>query len=197
MISARRIFSLLAFLFLFAGGCAAPYTFDLQTEIPAGRGEAKIGKVLLVDRVTSNETYRDYRIVVRESPFRVKYAGFASWSRTPDELIGDAAVSFFGKRAVFRKVETYESGGEHDLVMTMRIEAIEKCRVGKIWHARLALDVEIADPESGAVLLSHSFDRKVPLEGKKTRLVPAKISMILQEELMKIEAGLLKQGSGT
>jgi ABC-type uncharacterized transport system auxiliary subunit len=188
---------LLAVAVLLAGGCAGPYYFDLQADVPARRGMTQVDKVLRIDRITISETYRDYRIVVRESPFRVKYAWFASWSRSPDELIGDAVLRFFGKRSVFRKVETIESGDDHDLEMRIRVEAIEKCLVGRRWHARLALDVEIVDPESGALLLGHSFDRRERLEGKKTRLVPGKIAMILHEELLKIEGRLLKTGSGS
>ncbi len=187
-------FFLLAVVAMLAGGCAGPYYFDLQTEIPEGRGKVKIDKVLLIDRIAISETYRDYRIVIRESPFRVKYGYFDLWTRSPEELIEDAVARFWAKRSVFRKVETYGSGDDHDLVMKTRVEAIEKCLVGSKWHARLALDVEIADPENGAVLLSHSFDRREMLEGKKTSLVPAKISMILHEELMKIERKLLKGG---
>jgi ABC-type uncharacterized transport system auxiliary subunit len=185
---------LLGAAILLAGGCAGPCYFDLQTGTAPGGGGVRIDKVLLVDRVDINETYRDYRIVVRTSPFRVQYAASASWSRTPDELVEDAVAGFLAKRSVFRKVETFDSGGEHDLELKIRIEAIEKRLVGRVWHARLALGMEVVDAESGTVLLSHSFDRQVPLEGNKIRLVPEKISMILREELLKVEAGLAKVG---
>jgi ABC-type uncharacterized transport system auxiliary subunit len=181
---------------MLACGCAAPYYFDLQGEVPEGTAGVKIDKVLLIDPVAISETYRDYRIVIRESPFRVEYAGSASWSRTPDELIEEAVIRFWGRRSVFRKIGTHEDVDDHDLTMKIRVEAIEKCRVGKRWHARLALDMEIVDSQSDATLLRHSFDRREPLAGRKTRLMPEKVSRILHEELMRIESRLRQGGAG-
>lgn len=192
MKSQKRHLVALAGMILLFSACSGPYYYDLQTEIPASQGKIKIDKVLLIDRVAANETYRDYRIVCRESPFQVKYANFALWSKSPDELIEDAVVRYWRKRSVFRKVAAYEDAGEPDWTMKIRVEAVEKYLVERKWHARLALDVEIVDSRSDAVLLSHSFDRQAGLEGKKNRLVPEKISLILNEELMKIEAALLE-----
>ena len=190
MASTRRHLVTLAGMILLFSACSGPYYFDLQTEIPASREKTKIDKVLLIDRVLINETYRDYRIVCRESPFLVKYANFAYWSKSPDELIEDAVARYWRNRSVFRKVAAYEDAGEPDWTMKTRVEAVEKCLVERKWYARLALDMEIVDSRNDAVLLSHSFDRKADLEGKKNRLVPGKISLILNEELMKIEAEL-------
>lgn len=191
MRAVRRHAVTLAGMVLLFGGCSGLHYYDLQTEIPAGPGEIKIDKVLLVERITINETYRDYRIVCRESPFQLKYAIFASWSKSPDELIEDAVVRFWKKRSVFRKVTAYEDAGEPSWTLKTRVEAVEKILVAGKWHARLALDWEIGDALNDTVLLSRSFDRQESLDGKKNRLVPAKISLILNQELMKLEAELL------
>lgn len=191
--SLRRHGVLLAGMILLFSACSGTRYYDLQSGIPASQVKIKIDKVLLIDRVAVNETYRDYRIVCRESPFQVRYANFAQWSKSPDELIEDAVTGYWRKRSVFRKVAAYEDAGEPDWTMKIRIEAVEKHLIKRKWYARLALDLEIVDSRSDAVLLSHSFDRKAGLEGKRNRLVPGKISMILNEELMKIEAELLKR----
>jgi ABC-type uncharacterized transport system auxiliary subunit len=191
--SPRRQRVTLAGMLLLFCGCSGPYYYDLQTGIPASQGQTRIDKVLLIDRVAINETYRDYRIVCRESPFRVKYANSACWSKSPDELIEDAVAGYWRKRSVFRKVAACEDAGEPDWTMKIRVEAVEKQLFERKWHARLALDLEIVDSRSDAVLLSHSFDRKAVLEGKRNRLLPGKISLILNEELMKIEAALLER----
>jgi ABC-type uncharacterized transport system auxiliary subunit len=187
----RRHAVTLAGMVLLFTGCGGLHYYDLQTETPAGPGGIKIDKALLVERITINETYRDYRIVCRESPFLLKYANFASWSKSPDELIEDAVVRFWRKRSVFKKVTAYEDAGEPDWTLKTGVEAVEKILVAGKWHARLALDWEIVDARNGNVLLSRSFDRQESLEGKKNRLVPGKISLILNQELMKLEAELL------
>jgi ABC-type uncharacterized transport system auxiliary subunit len=182
-------------LLLFLCACSGPRYFDLQTEVPEYRGNGRIGKILRVDGGEINQTYLDCRIVCRESPFQVKYAALALWSKNPEELIRDAVSRFWRQRAIFGRVVAYADAAEPDWTMKIRVEAIEKIRVAGKWHARLALDIEIVDSRNEAVLLSHSFDRKTSLEGKKNRLLPGRISWILQDELLKIEARLLaRQG---
>ena len=171
--------------------CGGPCYFDLQTEIPENQDDFKLDKVLLIDDVEINQTYLDYRIVCRESPFQVKYHSFALWSKTPDELVKDAVIDFWKKRSVFKKVHAYNSEDDSDLTMRIRIAAIEKCYFQKNWYVRLAMDAEIMDAKNSAARLSHSFDRKMRLPGKKIRNVPENISKILHEELLKIEAKLL------
>lgn len=183
---------LLVNLLVFFLACSGPYYFDLQTEIPEKQGDFKLDKVLAVDDVEINQTYRDYRIVYRESPFQVKYYDFASWSKTPDELIEDAVIDFGRKRAVFKKVITGGSADDSDWTMRMKIDAIEKCYVQKNWYVRLAMDTELVDAKNDETLLLHSFDRKIRLESNKIRYVPEIISKILHEELLKIEAKLMK-----
>jgi ABC-type uncharacterized transport system auxiliary subunit len=177
---------------VFLWACGGPYYFDLQTAIPENQGGLKIDKVLSVEDVEINETYRDYRIVYRDSPFQVKYYNFVSWSKTPDELIEDAVIDFWKKRSVFKKVSTYGSADDSDWTMRIRINAIEKCYFQKNWYVRLALDAEIVDAKNNGIMLIHSFDRKMRLAGKKIRYVPEIVSKILHEELLKIEAKLQK-----
>jgi ABC-type uncharacterized transport system auxiliary subunit len=185
----RRVFPLF-FVFLFAAACGGPCYFDLQTDVPEKQGGLMLDKVLLVEDAEISETYRDFRIVCRESPFQVRYHNSASWSRSPDELIEEAVVHFWKKRAVFKKVNTVGSEDDPDWVMRMRVNVIEKSLIQKKWQARLAMDVEIVDPESEKTILAHSFDRKLALGKNKIRLLPDKASMILHEELLKIEAKL-------
>lgn len=190
MVKIKGKVGLLAGILLFSWGCGNPYYFDLQTEVPPRHEDWRIDKVLLVEDVEISETYRDSRIVCRESPFQVKYHNTASWSKSPDELIEDAVVLFWKQRAVFKKVNTYGSGKDPDWTMRMRIDVIEKYLVQKNWYARLALEMEIVNPENNETLLVHSFDRRSALGKNRIRLVPEKISQILYEELLKVEAKL-------
>jgi len=188
-----RIFLSVGFL-LSAWACGGPHYFDLQTDIPENRGNYKIDKVLLVEDVEANDTYRDYRIVCRKSPFQVKYHHAAQWSKPPDDLIEDAVVFFWKKRGIFKKVNAYGSGDDPDWTMKIYIAAIERVQTQKKWHARLALEMEITDTESNEIVLVHSFDRKSLLGMGGLAMIPQKISAILHEELLKVEAKLMKSG---
>lgn len=190
----KCLFPLLpAVLGLVLSCCAMPRYFDLQADAPQERARMTIDKTLAIDRVEINETYRDYRIILRDSPFRVKYANVAQWSKAPDDLIVDAVLSFWRGRALFKKITAWDSPVEPDWIMRIRIEALEKYRVGRRWQARLAMAIEIAEPEEDLILLAHAFDRRLELGGKRDRLLPEAISRILREELLKVEATLLQE----
>ena len=187
MSGARGGVLLLAGMVLFFWGCGSPYYFDLQSEFPGRQGNVMLDKVLLVEDVEINETYRDFRIVSRESPFQVRYHRSASWSKPPDELIEDMVALFWKQRMIFKKVNTYGSGEDPDWTMKIRIGAIERFRVLKKWYARLALELEIMDAKNNEPLLTHSFDRKLAMGRNRLRLLPERIAQILQEELLKVE----------
>ena len=97
-----RTFLLTAMLALI-WACVGPHYFDLQTEIPENRDNFRIEKFLLIDDVEVNATYRDYRIVCRDTPFQVTYHSSASWSKSPEELIEDAIILFWKKRQLSGK----------------------------------------------------------------------------------------------
>jgi len=188
----NRIFLLVGFS-LFFWACAGPKYFDLHLENPENPGALKLDKVLLIEDVEINQTYQDQRIVYRESLFQVKYYSYRFWSKSPDDLIEDAVVDFLRKNRVFKKVNVYGSGGDADLAMRMKINAIEKYYFQKNWYARLAMDMEIMNAENRQTILTHFFDQKMRLEGNKARDLPEKISEILFIELSEIAAKLEKQ----
>jgi ABC-type uncharacterized transport system auxiliary subunit len=187
-----RVFLPVGFLLL-VWACAGPAYFDLHLENPENPGVKIPGKVLLVEDVEINQTYQDQRIVYRESPFQVKYYSFRFWSKSPDDLVEDAVVDFWRKSRIFKKVNTYGSGGDADLTMRMKIDAIEQFYFQKNWYARLAMDMEIMTSETWQPVLSHSFDRKMRLKGSKARFLAEKISEILTNELSKIAEEFIKK----
>ena len=170
--------------------CAAPYYFDLQAELPQEGQNWRLNKILMVEEAEINEIYRDLRIACRDKPFRVKYHTRALWAESPDNLLEDAVALFWNQRGIIRKVIRYGSSGDPDWVMRIHLDAIERSDSAKKWHARLAMDIEIADFESNETVLTHSFDRKSVLEKKDIRLLPEKFLQILHEELLKVEAKL-------
>jgi ABC-type uncharacterized transport system auxiliary subunit len=181
----------LALVFLLAAwACSGPRYFDLHLENPENPDGRKASRVLLVEDAAISPTYQEQRIIYRESPFQVKYYGFALWSRFPDELIEDAVVDFWRKSRIFKKVMTYDSDDDADWIMRMKINAIEKYRGQDGWYARLAMEVAVVGSESKETILRHTFDRKLKLPGSGVRYLPEKISRILHDELLKIAARL-------
>lgn len=174
----------------FSWACGGPAYFDLHLDHPENQGAFRMDKVLRIEDAEINPTYRDQRVVCRESPFQVKYSNFTLWSRPPDDLVEDVVVDFWRKSRIFKNVGAYGDGGDADLSLRMKIEAIERYRDQDGWYARLAMDMEIVHADDGDAVLRHDFDRKLKLGRNKARDLPEKISQILHGELLKIAARL-------
>jgi ABC-type uncharacterized transport system auxiliary subunit len=168
------------------GSCTGTHYYDLNIQHLPIYNSLRSEKTLRVEDVEANETYQDFRIVFRRSPFRIKYLTYRVWAKTPDELIEDALVYFFKKSGIFKHVSTEYSSADPDLLMRAKIICLEMCQIKKEWHARLALDLELVDAHSERIILVYSFDRKEKMEAKKTGFLPQKISKILHEELLKV-----------
>ena len=166
--------------------CGGPYYFDLYIKPQKNLTSLKIPKVLLVEDIETNETFWNQRMAYRSSPYQIKYFIFKQWAKRPSELIKDTIVHFYKNSLLFEKVIERFSTMEPDITMKVNIDALEMSHQKKNWFAHLALDIEIIDAKNEKIILTHFFDRKKRLKGKKTRYVPEKISEILQEELLKI-----------
>lgn len=145
-----------------------------------------IDKVLFVDRVDVDDLYDDYRIVYRESPYQLNFYSYEFWADKPAKLVQDGIVHYLLGKGVFSKVFKELSEGDPDLVLRSRIHTIEEVDDEISWHARLAMEMEISDFQSGKSLLAHKFDRKMALSDKDVAQVPVVISRILKDELDRI-----------
>ncbi|MEN8154418.1 MAG: ABC-type transport auxiliary lipoprotein family protein [Acidobacteriota bacterium] len=177
---------LVLILIVFMWGCGDIYYYDLYMEPQKDLISIKIPKILFVEDMETNEAFWHQRIAYRSSPYKIKYLTFKQWATRPSELIKDSTIRFYRNSSLFKRVIKEYSKVEPDLRMKINIDALEMYYREKNWYAHLALDIEIFDAKSEKMILTHSFNRKKKLKGKKARYLPEKISEILQEELLKV-----------
>lgn len=177
---------LLTVLLLILSGCATPYYYDLYIPPQKNLTSLQITKVLRVEDIETNEAFWFRRMAYRKSTYKIKYFQFKQWAKSPGELIKDTIVRFYRNSSLFKKVIEDFSNMEPDMMMKVHIDALEMLHQEKHWFAHLALYIEIIDAKSEKIILTHSFDRKKRIKGRKPRYVPEKISRVLQEELLKI-----------
>jgi len=187
----NKVFLLTVFLLL-VGACASLHYFDLYIKPVANENLAKINKILKVENISTNQTFWYQRMVYRKSSYLVEYFPFKQWAKMPGELIKDTVISFYKNSFLFTKVIGENSSIEPDLVMKINIDSLEMLYEDKHWYAHLALDIEMVDFKTEKTYLSHYFNRKMRIKGKKARYIPEKISKILQEELVIIIKKLKK-----
>ncbi len=177
---------MLTVLLLVAWACAGPHYFDLYIKPNKNETTVKINKILQVKDIRTNEAFWHQRMVYRQSAYKVRFFSFEQWVKRPGELIKDTIIQYYKNSSLFTQVIGEDSAIEADIVMRIIIDSLEMFYEEKQWYAHLALDIEFVDVKSEKTFLTHSFDRRMRIKGKKPKYVPEKISMILQEELMKI-----------
>jgi len=187
----KWIFLLILIGLICMTGCGGPYYYDLHVDPADNNRSFQSEKILKVEDVESIQIYWHSGIVIRSSPYKIKHEVYRHWAKTPGELVKDAIIYYYRNNSLFRGVVSDYSLMDPDIIMRVKIEAIEMCRVDKKWFARLGLYIEISDAEKEEVLLTHSFDRQKPIRGKKVEYLPPKISEILEEELLILEEKLM------
>ncbi len=87
------------------------------------------------------------------------------------------------KKEGFPRVMLDVLQGDPEIVLRSNVRLVEEIDNPKVWFGRLAMDLEFLEFKSGRSLIRHSFDRKLPLQVRKVRVLPAVLSAILMEEL--------------
>ncbi|MBN2415236.1 hypothetical protein JXO52_05315 [bacterium] len=168
-------------------GCVGPYYYDLHVDSAVNNRSFQSDAVLKVEDVESVQIYWNSGIVIRSTPYKIQHETFKCWAKTPGELVKDAIIHYYRNNSLFRGVVSDYSLMVPDIIMKVKIDAIEMCRIEKKWAARLGLYIEISDAESENVIFTHSFDRYEFIKGRKIEYLPPKISEILEEELVILE----------
>jgi ABC-type uncharacterized transport system auxiliary subunit len=151
--------------------------------IPGGTGGPAFDRALLVERIDVDDVYNDFRIIYRVSPTELNYYAYEFWATKPDRLLQAAVDHYLTVRKAFRRVALELGKEDPDWVFRGRVHRLEEIDELTAWSARLAMDVEIRDYKSGALLARRTFDRSVSLARKDVTLLPDALSRILGEEI--------------
>jgi uncharacterized lipoprotein YmbA len=143
----------------------------------------RIDKVLYIEPVRVDPLYDDFRVIYRVSLFELKYYSYVFWAKKPDALFREAMGDYLIEKEGFSRVTLDVLQGDPEIVLRSNVRLVEEIDNPKAWFGRLAMDIEFLEFKSGRSLLKHSFDRKLPLQVRKVRQLPAVLSKILMGEL--------------
>jgi len=186
---------ILAFLCFAAIGCfspAAKHYYQLHlTEKTAPPADAA-DRSLLFETISIRDLYNDFRIIYRVSPYELKYYSYEFWADKPQKLIRESVRLYLLREGIFTRIFNQVTEGEPDAVLRIRLDALEEVDSVDHWKARLAMTLELSDPNDGHILVRHAFDREERLAEKRVNLVPIIVSRILEEELQTFARLILK-----
>jgi ABC-type uncharacterized transport system auxiliary subunit len=182
-----RIRAVLAvFLIAAAGACFAPAKarrYFVLDPTPAGGPGPSFDKVLFIEPIDVDDAYSDFRIVYRLAPTEINYYSYEFWAVKPDKMVRDAIDHYLAARKAFRRIAVITGLDDPDWVFRGHVHRLEEVDAVDAWSARLAMDFEIREFKTGAVVGRRSFDRILPLQRKDVALLPVVLSRILAEEV--------------
>lgn len=181
----RKTIALAAVLLVGLSGCfsAGPEKKYYEIHLSAATDLAPFGVSLLVDRIEIDSLYDDFRVIYRVSPYEINYYAYHFWADKPSKLLRSSLIQFLEGSRLFPKIIQDPILGNADWVFRWTVHRIEEVDEADAWFARLSMKVEVADFKTGAVLAARTFDRKEPMAGRDVGELPAKLSLILVEEL--------------
>jgi hypothetical protein len=157
--------------------------FQIVVQDRDAQPHPKVDKVLYIEPVRVDPLYDDFRVIYRVSLYELKYYSYVFWAKKPDSLFREAMGDYLLRKEGFSRVTLDVLQGDPEIVLRSNVHLVEEIDNPKVWFARLAMDLEFLEFKSGKSLLRHSFDRRLPLQVRKVRQLPAILSRILVEEL--------------
>jgi ABC-type uncharacterized transport system auxiliary subunit len=173
-------------LVLFLTGCfSAPSKryFEIVPTDKDAQPHPKIDKTLYIEPIRIDPLYDDFRVIFRVSLYELKYYSYVFWAKKPDILFRDAISDYLLIKEGFPRVTLDVLQGDPEIVLRSNVRLVEEIDYPNVWFARLAMDLEFLEFKSGRSLIRHSFDKRLPLLGRKVQELPAVLSGILTDEL--------------
>ncbi len=159
-----RGFSLLIVAFFFTS-CLSSRTVQRSFYVMHSTSEAApIGTVLKglirVRDLNAESVYDKFQIVIRRSPWQLRYSGFHLWAVRPQAMISDIIARTLQETGVFAAVTRELSEARPDFVMSGELHAVEIYDSDDIWYAHLALSLRVSRFDDGQQLWTFDFDER-------------------------------------
>jgi uncharacterized lipoprotein YmbA len=127
--------------------------------------------------------YDGEKIVFRTDDLEVKYFNYRLWVEPPPDMIRKLMSEKLEHAGLFSAVETYlESTSDH-LMFSIKLLAIEETVEGTRHHARLALRLQLRDPQTEKIIWRAEFDKTKRVKGDSVLALIEKFNEIYNEEV--------------
>jgi len=185
---------LLAIVVLLLSNCGATrpskyYQLSPPTGLAAATGADHFPVTLVVGRLKSSHLYREDRIVYSGKGEEMGAYEFQRWTEPPTELIEQALVRGLGSSGSYQGVYSFGSESRGDFLLRGQLFDFKEVSGGAL-SGRVALDLELSDMKSGAVVWSHSYAHDEPVDKKEISSVVAALDRNVQQCVAEVRTSL-------
>lgn len=110
--------------------------------------------------------YEKFQIVVRRSPYELRYSNSDVWAVKPNRMISDVLARTLSDARVFTAVSRELGELRPDYILSGDLHAIEVYDSGDIWYAHLSLSLSLSRFDTGQTLLTYDFDQRKPVPSR-------------------------------
>lgn len=134
--------------------------FVLSQEHDPGPSRAKVRGLVRVRDLDAETVYEKFQIVIRQSPYQLRYSGLNLWAVRPNVMVSDIIARTLQDSGVFTSVTRELSEARPDFTLAGELLALEVYDSDEVWYAHLAMTLRVNRFDDGEQLWRFDFDER-------------------------------------
>lgn len=127
-------------------------------------------------------SYDSIRIIARFSSHQINYYRYSLWAVRPQVAVADLIVQQVNAYRLFKDCQREFLDERPDYEITGEITQIERFESENYFAAHLKAELDLYDYNDKDILVSHEFDREVPIPAGNMTIFAKAVSDLLAEE---------------
>ncbi|MEO1338356.1 MAG: ABC-type transport auxiliary lipoprotein family protein, partial [Myxococcota bacterium] len=169
--------------------------FVLHGDPVASAAVGPLAGIVRVRDMDTDSVYEKFQIVVRRSPYQLRYSNQNVWAVRPNQMVSDLIAQALESGHAFVGVTRQLLDVRPAYTMSGKIIAIELYDSGDLWFAHLSLHMHLTRFEDGASIWTFEFDRRKEIDAQSFDHGVRALSELLQQAVTQAvdEVGRIKQ----
>lgn len=126
------------------------------------------------------EAYKRSQIVYRQSAYQMQFYAFHLWVVDPDRMIGDLLAKHLRAARLFEVTSRTVETTPPDFQLTTDVQAIEEYDGPETWYAHLAIEYQLINDKTGAVVWKKLYDVRKAVEAQEPVFVVRGLTALLE-----------------
>ena len=134
--------------------------YVLHADQDPGPAESTVQGMVRVRDLDAESVYEKFQIVIRKSPWQLRYSGTNLWAVRPAVMVADIVQSSLQESRVFDSVTRELIEARPDFTLAGELHALEVYDADEVWYAHLAMTLRLSRFRDGAQLWRYEFDER-------------------------------------
>lgn len=175
-------------------GCGATrpskyYQLTVPDDSKAGKDSTPYPVTLLLGPIATSNLYRDDHIVYTSTGQVMGTYEYQRWAEPPSEMITDALLRELRASGRYLQIYSLRSNVRGDYLLRGHLYDFREID-GTVLAARVALDFELHDSKTGAIVWTRYYSHDEPVDGKDVAAVAAALNRNVLSGLSELREGL-------